>query len=181
MNTSAQHIALQSCSRGAARRLLLGLLLEAGEDGCCVVTTARLGALAGMKRNHVSRAAGALVALGELSVEPMASTNKVNRYRLTLPMQESPLSPSGATTAEPSAPPPAAPAPEPIDEIHRLRAEAWAAFDPHGRPWHHATEAEREAFAESEHGRRFLSAVSELAGAAGVRVAPSGEIAEFGC
>ena len=178
---TAPEIALRSRSHGAARRLLLGLLLEAGEDGCCVVTTAQLGAIAGMQRNHVSRAAGALVALGELSVEPMASANKVNRYRLTLPVPGSPLSPAGATMVEPSAPPPAAPAPDPIDEIHRLRAEAWAAFDPHGRPWHHSSEAEREAFAESEHGRRFLSAVSELADAAGVRVAPTGEIGASGC
>jgi hypothetical protein len=80
---------------------------------------------------------------------------------------------------QPSTPPAPTPpsAEDPLDAIHRLRAEAWRAFDPYGRTWHHSSEAEREAFARSEHGQTFLEATQDLAAAAGVTVSPDGHVA----
>lgn len=175
MNSFADSIALQSRSRGSARSLLLALALKADETGSCVENNAVLGKLAGMARNHVSRAARRLVELGELVVEPMAGANRFNRYRLTVYAAEEPVSHGGAE--EPSALTPSpAPAEDPLDVIHRLRAEAWAEFDLHGRSWFCATDEEKEGFAASEIGQRLLGSVSELAAAAGVWVAPTGDV-----
>jgi hypothetical protein len=175
MKSLACNVAMQSHSRGAARSLLLALVLKADETGSCIENNAVLGKLAGMARNHVCRAARRLVELGELAVEPEAGLNRVNRYQLLhccAPKQT--MSHGGAE--QPSTPPPA-PAEDPIEAIHRLRAEWWAAFDPHGRTWHHSSEAEREAFARSEHGQTFLEATQDLAAAAGVTVSPDGHVA----
>lgn len=93
-----------------------------------------------------------------------------------------PPSPDVVTTTYPSEPSPSqADAADPMDHIAQLRATAWAAFDESGRAWYCSNESEREAFASSEHGRQFVEAVKELAAAAGVRVAPSGEILASGC
>ena len=174
MNPTLHQIALHSRSRGSARCLLLALVLKADESGSCVVNNAVLGKLAGMARNHVCRAARRLVELGELVVEPMAGLNRVNRYQLLhFCAPEQTMSHSGAE--QPSTPPPA-PAEDPLEAIHRLRAEAWAAFDPHGRPWHYATDAEREAFANSEYGRAFHVSAEAFATQAGVSVSATGEI-----
>jgi len=133
-----------------------------------------------MARNHVCRAARRLIELGELVVEPMTGPNRVNRYQLLhfcAPAQ--PMSHDGAD--EPSTPPPTPPSAEdPLDAIHRLRAEACEAFDMNGRSWFCASDEEKEGFAASDISRRLLESVSELAAAAGVRVTPTGDIEELG-
>jgi len=125
MTASSHRFALHSRSRGAARCLLLALALKADESGSCVENNAVLGKLAGMARNHVCRAARRLIELGELEVEPEAGPNRVNRYRLLqFCAPEQTMSHDGAH--EPNEPPPAqSPAEDPLDAIHRLRAEAW--------------------------------------------------------
>ena len=67
MIPALHQIALTSRSRGAARLALFAILLEADEAGCCTASTERLAALAGCRRNHVSRAMQKLVAAGEAS------------------------------------------------------------------------------------------------------------------
>jgi hypothetical protein len=174
----AHQIAVHSRSRGSARCLLLALALKADESGSCVENNAVLGKLAGMARNHVCRAARQLIELGELVVEPAAGPNRANRYQLLrFCPPEQPMSHVGAE--DPSTPPAPTPpsAEDPLDAIHRLRAGAWKAFDPNGRTWHHSSEAEREAFARSEHGQTFLEATQDLAAAAGVTVSPDGHVA----
>ena len=157
---------------------LLALALKADESGSCVENNAALGKLAGMARNHVCRAARRLIELGELAVEPEAGPNRVNRYRLLyVCAPEQSVSHDGAEQR--STPP--APTEDPLDAIHRLRAEAWEAFDPNGRSWFCASDEEKEGFAASDIGRRLLESVSELAAAAGVRVTPTGEIGVSGC
>jgi hypothetical protein len=176
MIPTLQQIALTSPSRGASRLALLALLLEADEGGCCTASTERLAALAGCRRNHVSRAMQKLVAAGEVAVEPGRGPNRHNLYRVLCARSfDAEQSHDGAD--EPSTPPPTPPSAEdPLDAIHRLRAEAWAAFDPHGRPWHHASDAERDAFANSEHGRAFHVSAQTFATQAGVSVSATGEI-----
>ena len=167
----------ESRASGSARCLLLALALKADETGSCIENNAVLGKLAGMARNHVCRAARRLVELGELAVEPEAGPNRVNRYRLLhFCAPEQTMSHGGAE--QPSTPPAPTPpsAEDPLDAIHRLRAEAWQAFDPNGRTWHHSSEAEREAFTRSEHGQTFLAATQELAAAAGVTVSQDGHV-----
>ena len=182
MSLLARQTALHSRSRGASRLALFAILLAADEAGCCTASTEQLAALAGCRRNHFSRAVQGLLAAGEVAVEPGRGPSRRNVYRV-LCAESLNAQQSHGGAEQPSTPPAPTPpsAEDPLDAIHRLRAEAWQAFDPNGRTWHHSSEAEREAFAESEHGRRFLSAVSELADAAGVRVAPTGEIGASGC
>ena len=167
----------ESRASGSARCLLLALALKADETGSCIENNAVLGKLAGMARNHVCRAARRLVELGELAVEPEAGPNRVNRYRLLhFCAPEQTMSHGGAE--QPSTPPAPTPpsAEDPLDAIHRLRAEAWQAFDPNGRTWHHSSEAERESFAVSEQGRLFLTSAEPLAVQAGISIAATGEI-----
>jgi hypothetical protein len=167
----------ESRASGSARCLLLALALKADETGSCIENNAVLGKLAGRARNHVCRAARRLVELGELAVEPEAGPNRVNRYRLLqFRAPEHPMSHGGAE--EPSTPPPTQPPTEdPLDAIHRLRSEAWTAFDPNGRTWQCSSEEERSAFARSDHGQTFLAATQELSAAAGVTVSPDGHVA----
>jgi hypothetical protein len=182
MNNEIAQIALQSCSRGSARLILLAILLESDPSGVCTASSKRLAALAGIQRNHVSRAAKQLAAAGEVTIEHMAGPDRCNLYRL-LRMHEPVcgLSQDGAeqepAPLQPALLPP--PAEDPLEAIHRLRAEAWAAFDPHGRPWHHATEAERDAFANSEYGRALHVSTEAFATQAGVSVSATGEIEQF--
>jgi hypothetical protein len=134
-----------------------------------------------MARNHVCRAARRLIELGELVVEPMAGPNRANRYQLLrFCPPEQPMSHDGAE--QPSTPPAPTPpsAEDPLDAIHRLRSEAWTAFDPNGRSWFCASDDEKEGFAASDIGRRLLESVSELAAAAGVRVRPTGDVVKPG-
>jgi hypothetical protein len=181
MNPTLHQIALRSRSRGSARCLLLALVLKADESGSCIENNAVLGKLAGMARNHVCRAARRLVELGELVVEPMAGANRLNRYLLTCYALEQPVSHGGAQDQSVLTPAPSpAPAEDSLEAIHRLRAQAWEAFDMNGRSWFCASDEEREGFAASEISRRLLESVSELAAAAGVRVAPTGDIEEPG-
>lgn len=183
MMPAVHQIALESQSRGAARLVLFAIALEADAAGVCTASTKRLAALAGIQRNHVSRATQQLVAAGEVAVEHMVGAGRRNIYRLLCSQRLACGLSQGGEDQKPAPQQPSflpEPSEHPLEAIHRLRAEAWAVFDPHGRPWHHANDAEREAFADSEQGRVFLSAVAELAAAAGVRVAPTGDVVEPG-
>lgn len=169
MNTkNIRDISGVSPSRGAARLALFAILLEADEAGCCTASTERLAALAGCRRNHFSRAVQGLLAAGEVAVEPGRGPNRHNVYRVAEQSQAG---------AEDLSTPPQPPAEDAFDAIYRLRAEAWTAFDPNGRAWHHSSEAEREAFARSEHSQTFLAATQDFAAAAGVIVSPDGHVA----
>jgi hypothetical protein len=169
-------IALQSPSRGASRLALFAILLAADEAGCCTASTERLAALAGCRRNHFSRAVQGLLAAGEVAVEPGRGPSRRNVYRI-LSAQSLNCEESHSGAEEPSAPPPAQPpAEDALDAVHRLRAEAWQAFDPNGRTWHHSSEAEREAFAVSEQGQLFLTSAEPLAVQVGISIAATGEI-----
>ena len=167
MIPALHQVALKSPSRGAARLALFAILLEADDAGCCTASTERLAALAGCRRNHFSRAVQGLLAAGEVAVEPGRGPNRHNVYRVAEQSQAG---------AEDLSTPPQPPTEDPLDAIHRLRAEAWAAFDPNGRAWHHSSEAEREAFAVSEQGRLFLTSAEPLAVQAGISIAATGEI-----
>ena len=170
-------IALQSPSRGASRLALFAILLAADEAGCCTASTERLAALAGCRRNHFSRAVQGLLAAGEVAVEPGRGPSRRNVYRV-LSAESLNAQQSHGGAEQPSTPPAPTPpsAEDPLDAIHRLRAEAWQAFDPNGRTWHHSSEAERESFAVSEQGRLFLTSAEPLAVQAGISIAATGEI-----
>ena len=176
MNTKIiRDISGVSPSRGASRLALFAILLAADEAGCCTASTEQLAALAGCRRNHFSRAVQGLLAAGEVAVEPGRGPSRQNLYRV-LCVQSLNAEQSHGGADEPSAPP-QPPTEDPLDAIHRLRAEAWEAFDPNGRAWHFSSEEERAAFARSEHSQTFLAATQDLAAAAGVIVSPDGHVA----
>ena len=175
MSQSAHQIALQSRSRGASRLALFAILLAADEAGCCTASTERLAALAGCRRNHFSRAVQGLLAAGEVTVEPGRGPNRHNLYRVLCARSfDAEQSHDGAE--EPSPPPPP-PTEDPLDAIHRLRAEAWIAFDMNGRSWFCASDEERAAFARSEQSQTLLAATQDLAAEVGVTVSPDGHVA----
>lgn len=175
MNTkNIRDISGVSPSRGASRLALFALLLEADEAGCCTASTERLAALAGCRRNHFSRSVHGLLAAGEVTVEAGRGPNRHNVYRVLCAQSLNAEQSHGG--AEDLSTPPQPPAEDAFDAIYRLRAEAWTAFDPNGRAWHHSSEAEREAFARSEHSQTLLEASQELAAAAGVVVAADGHV-----
>jgi hypothetical protein len=177
MSQSAHQIALQSRSRGASRLALFAILLAADEAGCCTASTERLAALAGCRRNHFSRAVQGLLAAGEVAVEPGRGPSRRNVYRI-LSAESLNAQQSHGGAEQPSTPPPTQPPTEdPLDAIHRLRSDAWTAFDPNGRTWQCSSEEERSAFARSDHGQTFLAATQELSAAAGVTVSPDGHVA----
>ena len=178
MNTkNIRDISGVSRSRGASRLALFAILLEADEAGCCTASTERLAALAGCRRNHVSRAMQKLVAAGEVAVEPGRGPNRHNLYRVLCARSfDAEQSHDGAD--EPSTPPPTPPSAEdPLDAIHRLRAEAGEAFDMNGRSWFCASDEERAAFARSEQSQTLLAATQDLAAEVGVTVSPDGHVA----
>jgi len=172
MNITVQDIALESRSRGVTRLVLLALCLEADMASTCAASTERLAALAGIKRNHVGRHIKQLVTAGEIAVEPMAGPHRCHIYRILLGRDES----QGGAPEKTSEGDRLAFQENAFEALCALRDSAWVSFDPCGRAWHHTRESEREAFACSQEGKRFLLEARKLAATEGILVAPTEEI-----
>jgi hypothetical protein len=172
MSMSVREVALKSKSRGVTRLVLLALSLEADQGSVCLASTERLAALAGIKRNHVGRHIKQLVTAGEIAVEPMAGPHRCHVYQVLLGRDES----QGGAPEKTSQDDDLGSEETAFEALCALRDSAWVSFDPCGRAWHHARDSEREAFAFSEQGKRFLLEARKLAATEGISVAPTGDI-----